>query len=223
MSVFPNELMERLAREGVLAVLVIEREEDAVPLARALVAGGIRVVELTLRTPVALKAMERIRQEVPELMVGVGTILTPDQAEQVRNLGAAFGVAPGLNPRVVRAALECGLPFAPGVCTPSEVELALEQGCRLMKLFPAEPLGGLSYLRTLSSPFVHLGVRFIPLGGLHQGNAESYLKEPLVTALGGSWIAPKDRIDARDWEGIRRNAAAASQMVAAVRGAGAQG
>lgn len=218
MDVFPKDLMERLHQEGVMAVLVIERVEDAVPLARALSGGGIRVIELTLRTQAALEAMGRIRNEVPEMLVGVGTILTPEQAIAVKSLGAAFGVAPGLNPRVVKAAVECGLPFAPGVCTPSEVELALEQGCRLMKLFPSEPLGGLSYLRTLSSPFVHLGVRFIPLGGVHQGNAESYLREHLVTALGGSWIAPKDRIDARDWESIRRNAMQATQTVACVRG-----
>jgi 2-dehydro-3-deoxyphosphogluconate aldolase/(4S)-4-hydroxy-2-oxoglutarate aldolase len=220
MEVFRSELRESLSREGVIAVLVVDAVEDAVPVAEALLAGGVRAIELTLRTEGAWEALRRIRSSVPEMCVGLGTVLTPDQARQAKEEGAAFGVAPGLNPRVVQAAMECGLPFAPGVCTPTEVELALEQGCQVMKLFPAELMGGLSYLRSVGAPFAHREVRFIPLGGLHLGNAAEYLREPSVLALGGSWIAPRERIVARDWAGITQSAREAAELVATVRSKG---
>jgi 2-dehydro-3-deoxyphosphogluconate aldolase/(4S)-4-hydroxy-2-oxoglutarate aldolase len=136
------------------------------------------------------------------MLTGVGTVLTPDQARQVLDAGAEFGVAPGMNPRVVEAALEAGLPFAPGVCTPSDIERALEFDRRLLKLFPAEPSGGLSYLRTVAAPYAHLGIRYIPLGGLTQQNLADYLREPAVGGIGGSWIAPRDWIRNRNWSGI---------------------
>ena len=211
-------LPQRLHRSGVIAVLVVDAADDAVPLARALLAGGVDCIELTLRTPVAMTALRRIRTEVPELVVGVGTILTPQQVNEVHAAGAAFGVAPGMNPRVVAEARRVGLPFAPGVCTPTDVELALEHDCRLLKFFPAEPCGGLAYLRAIAAPYAHLGVKYIPLGGVSLGNAELYLKEPAVHALGGSWLAPRELIQRHDWAAITANASAATAIVQRVRG-----
>jgi 2-dehydro-3-deoxyphosphogluconate aldolase/(4S)-4-hydroxy-2-oxoglutarate aldolase len=215
---FPEELAARLYKTGVIAVLMLDDAEDAVPLARALLEGGVDCVELTLRTPAAMDALRRICTEVPEIMVGVGTILTPQQANDAVEAGAAFGVAPGMNPRVVTEARRIGLPFAPGICTPSDIEHALELECTLLKFFPSEPSGGLAFLRSIAAPFAHLGVRYIPLGGVGAGNAELYLKEPSIHALGGSWIAPREMIQKQDWAAITQNAREASDIVARVRG-----
>jgi 2-dehydro-3-deoxyphosphogluconate aldolase / (4S)-4-hydroxy-2-oxoglutarate aldolase len=214
---FPDSLRAKLHHAGVLAVLVIEDALYAVPVARALLAGGVQGLELTLRTPAALEAVKLIRAEVPEMMVGVGTILTPGQVGQALEAGAAFGVAPGMNPRVVREARQVGLPFAPGVCTPTDIEMALEEECLLLKLFPAEPSGGLAYLKTIAAPFAHLGVGFIPLGGLGPSNAESYLREPSVVALGGSWLASRQIINQKKWDVITENAREAMNMVERAR------
>lgn len=151
------------------------------------------------------------------MVTGVGTILTPQQANEALEAGASFGVAPGMNPRVVAEARRIGLPFAPGVCTPTDIELAVEAGCKLLKFFPSEPSGGLPYLRTISAPFMHLGVQFIPLGGVGPVNAAQYLKEPSVLALGGSWLAPKDLIAKGDWAAITQLAREASEIVKQVR------
>ena len=218
-GMFEESLVSRLEASGVLAVLILESVEAAVPVARALLAGGVDCVELTLRTPVAMEALRRIRAEVPEMMVGAGTILTVEQVREARAAGAAFGVAPGMNPRVVTAAREAGLSFAPGVCTPTDIELALEQGCRVMKFSPAELSGGLAYLRAIGAPFAHLGVRFIPLGGLGATNAESYLREESVLALGGSWLATKAAIEGGRWEDVSEQARLARELVKRVRGA----
>ena len=211
-EIFPEELKQSVRRAGVVAVLMRERAADAVPLARALLAGGVTAIELTLRTEAAWECLRLIRVEVPEMCVGVGTILQPEQAAQAREMGASFGVAPGMNPRVVDEAARVGLPFAPGVCTPTDIELALERGCRVMKLFPAEPMGGLPYLRTIAAPFAHLGVQFIPLGGVTALNARQYLAEPAVLAIGGSWLAPKPMVAGGDWQGITALASAAVEL-----------
>jgi 2-dehydro-3-deoxyphosphogluconate aldolase/(4S)-4-hydroxy-2-oxoglutarate aldolase len=208
-SQLPESVVNRLSACGVVAVLVVDDANDAVPLARALLDGGIDAMELTLRTPAALEALAAIKAHVPEMLAGIGTILRPDQVRQVCDAGAAFGVAPGLNPRVVEAARKISLPFAPGIATPSDLERALEMGCRDVKFFPAEPLGGLKYLKSLAAPYAHLGVRFVPLGGLTLENMGSYLADPLVLAVGGSWLAPRDLIQAGDWGAIRDRAAAA--------------
>jgi 2-dehydro-3-deoxyphosphogluconate aldolase/(4S)-4-hydroxy-2-oxoglutarate aldolase len=158
-----------------------------------------------------------MQRAVPELCVGAGTVLTAEQVRDVKESGAAFAVAPGCSEPVIVAALQAGLPFAPGVATPSDIERALALGCRILKLFPAEPLGGLTYLRAAAAPYAHLGLRFIPLGGLRQDNAAQYAKEPLVLALGGSWIAPPDAIRSGDFKGIAQRARAAVQAVAEAR------
>ncbi len=215
---FPDELSAQLFHSGVIAVLMIDDASVAVPVARALLDGGVNCIELTLRTGAAMEALRRIRAELPEMRVGVGTILTLQQVQEVKESGASFGVSPGMNPRVVAEAMRIGLPFAPGVCTPTDIELAVEQGCRLMKFFPSEPCGGLAYLRAISAPFAHLGVKYIPLGGVSPINAEQYLREPCVQALGGSWLAPRELIANQNWTEITANARSAAELVKNVRG-----
>lgn len=205
-SQFPSEMLDRIERCGVIAVLVVDQAEHAVPLAKALLAVGIDAMELTLRTPAAIDALRAVRQHVPEMLAGIGTIITPAQVDAVVEAGAAFGVAPGLNPSVVSRAQQLGLPFAPGVVTPSEVERAIELGCRELKFFPAEPSGGVNYLKSMNAPYAHLGLKYIPLGGLNTENMSSYLALPCVPAIGGSWIAPRDLIHQEDWATIGVNA-----------------
>jgi 2-dehydro-3-deoxyphosphogluconate aldolase/(4S)-4-hydroxy-2-oxoglutarate aldolase len=205
-SQFPQEMLDRIEQSGVIAVLVIDKASHIVPLAKALLACGIDAMELTLRTPAAIDALKLVREQVPDMLAGIGTILQPDQVDEVVEAGAAFGVAPGLNPKVVQRAQDLGLPFAPGVVTPSDIELAIELGCRELKFFPAEPSGGLKYLRSMYAPYAHLGLRFIPLGGLNAGNMASYLYDDAVPAIGGSWIAPRKLIQAENWSAVIDNA-----------------
>lgn len=216
-SPFPNSMADRLRSSGIIAVLIIDDADDAVPLASTLLEGGIGAIELTLRTDAALESVRRIRAEVPEMIVGVGTILNGQQVDQVVAVGAAFGVSPGTNRGTIAAAKAAGLPFAPGVCTPTDIELAVEAGCRLLKFFPCEPLGGLSYLRSIAAPFSHLGVRYIPLGGIDATNADAYLADPLIHAIGGSWLAPRQTIHAKNWALIRECATRASDLLKQIR------
>lgn len=212
-SRFDVGLLQSIEQCGVIAVLVIDHLEHAVPVAKALMDGGVSVMELTLRTPVALDALREIRQHVPEMIAGIGTILDVSQVDAVRAAGAAFGVAPGCNPRVIHRAREVGLPFAPGVITPTDVELALELGCRELKFFPAETSGGLPYLDSMAAPFTHLGTRFIPLGGINRDNLASYIASPTVLAVGGSWLAPRGVIAKGVWQQIRESAQDAREIV----------
>jgi 2-dehydro-3-deoxyphosphogluconate aldolase/(4S)-4-hydroxy-2-oxoglutarate aldolase len=216
-SAFPDPLRDKLHRAGVIAVLMISRAEDAVPLAQALLKGGVSSIELTLRTEAALDCVRRIRAEVPDMTVGVGTILTPGQANDAKEAGASFGVSPGMNPRVVAEARRIGLPFAPGICTPTDIELALEADCRLLKFFPCEPCGGLPYLKTIAAPFMHLNVQFIPLGGVNAANAATYLQDSSVLALGGSWLAPKELVAQGNWMAITDLASEITGIVQQVR------
>ena len=203
-------IFQRLEQACVVAVLVMERAEDAVPVAEALLAGGVTAMELTLRTPAALDALREVKRHAPAMLAGVGTVLRVDQVAQVLDAGGDFGVAPGCNPRVLAEAQRRGLPFAPGIATPSDIECGLEHGRRLLKFFPAEPSGGLPFLRSITAPYAHLGVKYIPLGGLTPANMSAYLREPFIGGIGGSWLAPADVIRARDWPRIT---AAARQAV----------
>lgn len=213
-----DELCNKMYRSGVIAVLVIDEVKDAVPLALVLLEGGVDIMELTLRTPAAVDALQEIKNNVPDMMVGIGTVLTPDQVRQITKLGAAFGVAPGLNPSVVKTAQEDGLPFSPGIVTPSDIECAVELGCNVLKYFPAEPAGGLTYLKSMASPYAHLNLKYVPLGGLNQDNFKAYLEFPSILAVGGSWIAKRDVIQKNDWKTITENAHRASQVVKQLRG-----
>ena len=184
----------------IIPVLTIERLENAVPLARALVAGGVRTLEVTLRTPVAIDAAKAMMAEVPEAIIGIGTILSAADLSQAERLGASFGISPGATPDLLRAAAASALPFAPGVATASELMQALAHGFGLVKLFPAEQAGGIKALRALGGPFPH--ARFCPTGGIGDANAASWLAEPNVVAVGGSWLCPPAEVRAGNWAGI---------------------
>ena len=184
----------------VIPVLTIERLADAVPLARALVAGGVRVLEVTLRTPVAIEAAKAIIAEVPEAIVGIGTILNAGDLARAEALGAKFGISPGLTPELLSSAAASTLPFAPGIATASELMQALAHGFNLVKFFPAEQSGGIAALRALAGPFPD--VQFCPTGGIGHANAQTWLSEPNVVAVGGSWLCPAAEIRSGNWAGI---------------------
>ncbi|MFD4876424.1 bifunctional 4-hydroxy-2-oxoglutarate aldolase/2-dehydro-3-deoxy-phosphogluconate aldolase [Streptomyces sp. NPDC058420] len=193
----------------VLPVVVIEDVADAVPLARALVAGGLPAIEVTLRTPVALDALRAIAGEVPEAVVGAGTVVTPGQVKECVAAGARFLVSPGWTELLLEAMQGSGVPFLPGVSTTSEVVALLERGVREMKFFPAQAAGGTAYLRSLAGPLPQ--ARFCPTGGIGVDSAPDYLALPNVGCVGGSWMIPADAVAARDWgrvEGLAREAAA---------------
>lgn len=192
----------------VMPVVVLERVEDAVPVARALVAGGLPAIELTLRTAAALDAIRAIADEVPEILVGAGTIVRPEQAESAAAAGARFLVSPGATPALLGAMAATGLPFLPGTATVSEVLAVLEAGFTEMKFFPAEAAGGLPYLRSVAAPVPD--ARFCPTGGITPASAPSYLSLPNVGCVGGSWLTPPDALAAGDFdriEGLAREAA----------------
>jgi 2-dehydro-3-deoxyphosphogluconate aldolase/(4S)-4-hydroxy-2-oxoglutarate aldolase len=214
-SMWPDPLAERLARSGVVAVVTVENPEDAAPIARALLAGGVGAIELTFRTARAAEAIRRIRAEVPEILVGAGTLLNRPHVEAAIEVGAEFGVAPGCNPSTIAAARECGLPFAPGVMTPTDMEIALEHGCRVLKYFPASNLAGPSALESMAAPFAHLGLRFIPLGGINLASLPQWLASPSVLCVGGSWLAPREVIQRQDWAALQRDAQQAAEVVRA--------
>ena len=202
----------RLTAKGVVAVLMIDRVDDAVPVAEALLRGGVDAMELTLRTEAALPALELITGSVPEMLAGIGTILKPDQVIQARDSGAAFGVSPGTNVEVIEAAHAAGLPFAPGIMTPSDIERALPFGCEILKFFPAGSSGGIKHLKNIAAPYAHLGLKYVPLGGVNEKNMTDYLKEDIIAAVGGSWIAHKDLIASGQWDQITSNASSAVQV-----------
>jgi 2-dehydro-3-deoxyphosphogluconate aldolase/(4S)-4-hydroxy-2-oxoglutarate aldolase len=202
-------LAARLAQARIVAVVTVDDAASAAPLAASLTAGGIAAVELALRTPAALAALQAFRAAAPEVLLGAGTVLLPEQADAAQAAGADFALAPGLDVATARHCGAIGLPFVPGVATASDIQAALREGFRLLKWFPAEPLGGARGLRALAAPFAHLGVRYLPLGGIDEAKATAYLAEPAVAAVGGSWIAPAELIRARAWDAIRSRAAAA--------------
>jgi len=213
----PTSISDRLARCGVVPVIAIENQEAALPLADALLRGGLPVAEITFRTAAAAGVIRQLTKERPQLLVGAGTVLTPANLEAARASGAAFAVAPGLNPQLVKEAQALGLPFIPGVATPSEIELGLSLGCRLLKFFPAEALGGVAMLEALAAPYKHTGIRFMPTGGVKPGNLGAYLKLDTVAAVGGTWLAKKEDLTSGKWDEIRSRCAAALKIVAETR------
>lgn len=192
-----SEVLKQIESYGVVPVVKIDRAEDAVPLARALAGGGLPIAEITFRTDAAEESIRRIAAEVPEVLVGAGTVLTTGQAGKALAAGARFIVSPGINPKVVRFCQEKGAPVTPGVATPTDIETALELGLDTVKFFPAEALGGLETLKALSGPYGAL--RFIPLGGVSTANMNQYLAFPKVAAVGGTWLAKDDVIRAGDF------------------------
>ena len=194
----------------VMPVIVLNQVADAVPLARALVAGGIRVLEVTLRTPAALESIRAIAAEVPDAILGAGTVVTPADLDAAAAAGAVFAVSPGASPDLLRAGREAAIPLLPGVMTPSDVINALSAGYTAMKLFPAAQAGGMGMLKALSGPFPQ--VRFCPTGGIDLASAPAFLALPNVACVGGSWLTPADRVKAGDWAAITELARAAAAL-----------
>jgi 2-dehydro-3-deoxyphosphogluconate aldolase/(4S)-4-hydroxy-2-oxoglutarate aldolase len=194
----------------VMPVVVLDDAADAVPAARALLAGGIGVIELTLRTPAALSAIERIATEVPDIVIGAGTITSPGQAKQAADAGAKFLVTPGCTDAIVDACFDTGLPFLPGAATVSEALRLAERGLSALKFFPAEASGGVAYLKSIAGPLPDL--KFCPTGGITVTSAPSYLALPNVGCIGGSWLTPKPALTAKDFGAIETLAAEAANL-----------
>ncbi|MBP0456154.1 bifunctional 4-hydroxy-2-oxoglutarate aldolase/2-dehydro-3-deoxy-phosphogluconate aldolase [Streptomyces montanisoli] len=194
----------------VIPVVVLKDAQGAVPLARALVAGGLPAIEVTLRTPAALGAIEAIAAEVPEAVVGAGTVLTPEAVTESVAAGARFLVSPGWTDRLLTAMEVSGVPFLPGVSTTSEVVALLERGVTEMKFFPAEAAGGIPYLKSLGSPLPR--ARFCPTGGITAESAPRYLALPNVSCVGGTWMVPQDAVEAGDWDRVEALAREASTL-----------
>jgi 2-dehydro-3-deoxyphosphogluconate aldolase/(4S)-4-hydroxy-2-oxoglutarate aldolase len=205
-----KNILDIMRVSPVIPVIAIDNPAHAVPLARALVAGGIRVLEITLRTAHGLAAITAISAEVPDAIVGVGTLTLPEEFSAARDAGAVFGVSPGLTATLIAAAKSSGLPLLPGVMTPSEVMHAREAGFRQLKLFPALPAGGIGMLNGIAGPLAD--VMFCPTGGISQDNAPQFLALKNVACVGGSWLTPKAAVEAGDWAHITALAAAASAL-----------
>ncbi len=210
MSQKTDALLPILESQPVIPVLKIDRLADAVPLARALVAGGLPAIEITLRTPDALDAIRLVGEEVEGAVLGAGTVLTPRQYDKAAQAGAKFIVSPGTTQELLDAARSSDVPMLPGAITPSEIMAIYEEGYSVLKFFPAEQAGGAGYLNALSSPLA--GIRFCPTGGITAANAPDYLKLPNVICVGGSWVAPGDLVKAGSWDKIEALAAAGAAL-----------
>ena len=199
-----DQLATLLGLGRVIPVITLNRLDDAVPLARALVAGGVRLLEITLRTPAGMDGARAIMQAVPDAVVGIGTVLTPDDLRRAVEAGARFALSPGATPELLDAAAGAPIPFLPGVATASELMAAMARGFSTAKFFPATAAGGLPALRALAGPFPQ--ARFCPTGGITEANAAEWLAQPNVVAVGGSWLTPAAEVVAGQWEAIRERA-----------------
>jgi len=208
-----EKLLSMLEGQPVIPVLKIKDAADAVPLARALAMGGLRVIEITLRTKAALEAIRRVAGEVEEAVVGAGTVLNPGQFDDAAKAGSRFIVSPGLTHSLISAAASSEVPLLPGAITPSEIMTALEAGIDFLKFFPAEQAGGTTFLRSLASPLA--AARFCPPGGVSALNAEEYLAVPNVVCVGGSWVAPDELIRGKRWDVIESLARQAREITPA--------
>lgn len=211
----PNDVITRLSAFGVIPVVTLGRIADAVPVAEALVAGGIACIEITFRTEAAAESIRLLRDEVPGVVRLAGSVLSVEQVDAAVAAGAEVIVAPGLNPAVVARSLERGIPIVPGIATPTELELALGHGLQVVKFFPAEPLGGVPYLKALAGPYP--GVGFIPTGGMGPGNLAEYLGLENVVAVGGTWLVKPETLEGRDFARITSIAAEATAIVRVIR------
>ena len=211
-----DPVLEVIGRHAIVPVVAIEDAEKAVPLARALKAGGLPLAEITFRTAAAKAAIQAITEAEPDVLVGAGTVLTPQQVDDAIAAGARFLVSPGCNPTTIRRAQERGIPITPGVCTPTDIETALELGLITLKFFPAESYGGLKTLKALAAPYGM--VRFVPTGGITAANLADYLAFPKVHAIGGSWMVKADLIDQGRFDEIERLTREAVSLAAKARG-----
>ena len=206
-------MLDKLGKYGVVPVIAVDTADNGLKICEALIEGGLPVAEITFRTSAAAETISLASKRFPELILGAGTVLNATQVKQAVDAGAKFAVAPGCNPTTLKAAQAANLPFAPGVCTPSEIEIAMELGCKLLKFFPAEASGGVKMLKALSGPYAHTGIKFCPTGGVSKDNLADYLSLPIVAFVGGTWIVPKDAVKAQDWKAITAIAKEATDIV----------
>jgi 2-dehydro-3-deoxyphosphogluconate aldolase/(4S)-4-hydroxy-2-oxoglutarate aldolase len=198
------KILEAILKRRVVPAATIQSEDAAVPLAEAMLKGGLDVIEVTFRTAAAEGAIRAIVKRFPEMIVGAGTVLTTQQAQQAADAGCRFAVAPGLNEAVVAKAKSCGLLHVPGVVTPTEIETALTLGCEFLKFFPADAMGGAKTIKALAGPYGHTGVKLLPTGGINAANAAEFLAMPIVGAVGGSWMVADKLIKDKNWAEIQR-------------------
>lgn len=211
-----EDVIKGLKAAKVIPVVAIDNAKDAVALCGALQAGGLNVIEITFRTEAAAEALSAVAESHPDFLLGAGTVTRVEELERAYEAGAHFAVAPGFNPVTLAQAEIMRMPFFPGVCAPSDIELALQYGVRFMKFFPAEAAGGLKLLSALYGPYAHRGIEFMPTGGISLANLENYLKHPGVAAVGGTWIVPKNAVARGDWtaiENLTREAVAIAERV----------
>jgi len=197
-----NNIYSLIGNRGVMAVFEVENIEDAVPVCKALFAGGISIVELPLRTSVAETSIKIIKDTIPEMIIGAGMLINKGQSKRIKDIGADFASALGYNPAIVREAKKLDLPFVPGVATPSELETAVSDGINVLKIFPAYHLGGTSFLKDMNYSYDFLNLRYIPVGGINEENLNTYASMPQVLTVGGTWITPKNLIRNKQWDEI---------------------
>ncbi|MFI5123941.1 MAG: bifunctional 4-hydroxy-2-oxoglutarate aldolase/2-dehydro-3-deoxy-phosphogluconate aldolase [Chitinophagales bacterium] len=206
-------MLSSFLAKKILPAITLQKAEDALPVAEALLKGGLNIMEITFRTDIASRAIRLISDQYPEMITGAGTILNISQLNEAIGSGARFALSPAFNAKVCTEAKQLDFPFIPGIMTPTEMEMAYELDYRILKLFPSEQVGGMAFLKSLSGPYGHLDIRFIPMGGVNLQNMDGFLKLPNVMAVGGSWIAAKDLIAAKDYAAITENVRLALQRI----------
>ncbi len=198
------DLQQRVSDLGIIPVIAVDDSADILPICQALDRGGLPVAEITFRTEAGREALKLAARNFPHFLIGAGTVTLPEEVDAAHAAGAAFAVAPGTNPSILARAQGLGLPFFPGVCTPTDIELALSAGARLLKFFPAEAMGGLTLLNGLFAPYRHRGIAFIPTGGIKPSNLAEYLRCPAVKAIGGTWLVTSDLLKKRAFDAIEQ-------------------
>ena len=211
-----NEVLEQFGKIGIIPVVVLDDAKDAEPLGKALMEGGLPCAEVTFRTAAAEESIRIMSEKFPDMLVGAGTVLTIDQVDRAVKAGAKFIVSPGINPEVVDYCVKNNIPITPGTCNPTNVETALSFGLDVVKFFPAEPAGGLKYIKAIAAPYV--GMKFMPTGGINAENVKDYLKYDRILACGGSWMVKGDLIKAGDFDKIKELTAEAAAIVKEIRG-----
>tara|TARA_B110000438_G_scaffold299005_1_gene348321 strand:+ start:1583 stop:2239 length:657 start_codon:yes stop_codon:yes gene_type:complete len=201
-----NEIVKKIKKAAVIPVIEIDSVEDAIPLANALLEGGINIVEITLRSSKAIKCAEKIIKNIESISVGVGTLISADQVTSAIDIGVDFAFSPGCNPKIINLSIKENLLFIPGISTPTEIEIAYDNGCDILKYFHSESNGGLTYLKNIYKPYNHLNLKFIPTGGVNLSNCLNYINTDFVLAIGSGWIAPKELIRSKNWNLITSNA-----------------
>ena len=211
-----TDMMKKLQKIGIVPVVVLDRAEDALPLAECLVEGGLPCAEVTFRTAAAEESIRRMAKAFPDMIIGAGTVLTTEQADRAIDAGATFIVSPGFNPKVTEYVLGKGVPMTPGVCTPTEIEAALQFGLDVLKFFPAEPAGGLKMIKALAAPYVN--VSFMPTGGISAANVRDYLAYDRIVACGGSWMVSGKLVREGNFAEVKRLVREAADIVKEIRG-----